>query len=143
MALWFKSKHPTLSWLSNFSKHGFELEGSRWASVEHFYQAQKYAGTEAWSRIRAAGSPMEARKAGQDRSLTPRKDWEAVKLEIMRQALWAKFDQNRRLKQMLIDTGTEELVHESSSDLFWGRSRDGEGENQLGQLLMRVRDELG
>jgi ribA/ribD-fused uncharacterized protein len=142
MPIWFYSKSPEYGWLSNFSEDGFRLAGVRWPSVEHFYQAQKYAGTEAAERIRRAETPLKARKAGQDRSLHPRADWDAVKEEVMRQAIRAKFEQNRRLRDLLLATGDEELVHESSSDLFWGRSREGVGENRLGAILMEVRQEL-
>ena len=79
MPIWFYSKSPEYAWLSNFSEHGFALDGVRWASVEHYYQAQKYAGTDAVERIRLAESPHKARKLGQDRSFTPRADWEEVK----------------------------------------------------------------
>jgi ribA/ribD-fused uncharacterized protein len=141
-AIRFKSKHPTHAWLSNFSEDGFEIDGTRWESVEHYYQAQKYSGTEAFNRIREARTPLKARKAGQDRSLTPRDDWDDVKLEVMRDALLAKFTQNPRLRRMLLETGDRELIHESKSDQFWGCSDDGGGQNQLGQLLMQIRTEL-
>lgn len=142
MPILFYSKSPQYGWLSNFSEHAFTLDGVRWLSVEHFYQSQKYAGTEAAARIRRAESPAKAREAGQDRSLAPRADWDAVKLDMMRRAVRAKFKQNRRIREQLLATGEEELVHESSSDAFWGRNRDGAGENRLGQILAEVRREL-
>jgi ribA/ribD-fused uncharacterized protein len=143
MPICFYSKSPEYGWLSNFSEHGFSLDGVSWPSVEHYYQAQKYAGTEAAERIRQADSPLKARKAGQDRSLVPRPDWDAVKEEVMRRAVRAKFEQNRRLREQLLATGEEELIHESGSDRFWGRSKEGAGENRLGAILMEVREALG
>lgn len=142
MAILFYSKSPEYGWLSNFSEGGFTLDGVRWPSVEHYYQAQKYAGTEAADRIRRAESPVKARKAGQDRSLVPRADWSEVKEEAMRRAVRAKFDQNRRLREQLLATGDEELVHESNSDLYWGRNPDGAGDNRLGAIIMDVRQAL-
>jgi hypothetical protein len=142
MAIWFYSKNPEYGWLSNFSEHGFTLDGVRWASVEHFYQAQKYAGTEAAERIRRTDSPAKARKTGQDRSLRPRADWDAVKVDVMRQAVQAKFAQNRQARELLLATADEELIHESKSDAFWGKSRDGIGDNRLGASIMEVRQAL-
>jgi N-glycosidase YbiA len=142
MPIRFYSKSPEYAWLSNFSEDRFTLDGVRWASVEHYYQAQKYAGTEAAERIRKADSPLKARKAGQDRSLVPRPDWDAVKEAVMRQAVRAKFEQNRRLSERLLATGDEELVHESSTDLYWGRTGDGTGDNRLGIILMELRAAL-
>ena len=142
MPILFYSKSPDYGWLSNFSEHGFTLNGIYWPSVEHFYQAQKYAGSEVAERIRQADSPLKARKAGQDRSLSPRPDWDGIKEEVMRQAIRAKFEQNRRLRELLLTTGNEELIHESKSDLFWGRNQNGIGDNRLGAIIMEVRQAL-
>jgi N-glycosidase YbiA len=142
MSILFYSKSPEYGWLSNFSEHGFTLEGIRWPSVEHFYQAQKYVGTEAAERIYQAESPLKARKAGQDRALTPCSNWEEIKLEVMRRAVRAKFEQNQRLRKLLVSTGDEELVHESGIDLFWGQTQNGVGHNWLGEILMEVRQIL-
>jgi ribA/ribD-fused uncharacterized protein len=142
MPILFYSKNAGYGWLSNFSEHGFTLDGLRWPSVEHFYQAQKYVGTITAEHIRRAGSPQKARKAGQDRSLTPRPDWDAVKVGVMRRAVRAKFEQNRRLREWLLATGSEELIHESETDRFWGQSREGDGENRLGIILIEIRRDL-
>ncbi len=142
MQIRFYSKSPQFGWLSNFSQHAFTLDGVRWASVEHYYQAQKYAGTETADRIRKAESAVVARKLGQNRSLTPRDDWDTVKVDIMRRAVRAKFEQNRQLREQLLETGDNELVHESKSDLFWGLNLDGAGDNRLGLILMETRSQL-
>jgi ribA/ribD-fused uncharacterized protein len=140
MPLWFHSKNPETSWLSNLSTAGFVLRGLKWPSVEHFYQAMKYAGDPGLvERIRRADTPLRAMKAGRDRSLVVRADWEQVKVDLMREALLAKFGQNRKLATRLLDTDPEELIHESSGDGFWGRDRSGLGDNRLGVLLMEVR----
>lgn len=142
MSILFSSKSVEYGWLSNFSTEGFTLDAARWPSVEHYYQAQKFAGTAAAERIRRADTPLKARKAGQDRSLVPRADWDAVKEEVMRQAVRAKFTQHRRLRDRLLATGDAVLVHASSSDVFWGQTADGVGENRLGVLLMELRATL-
>lgn len=139
MPILFSSKSPEWGWLSNFSSHPILLDGLRWPSVEHYYQARKYAGTEIAEQIRRADSPGRARKVGQNRSLTPRADWDAVKEEVMRAAIRAKFGQHPRLARQLRATADEPLVHASEHDLFWGQRSDGVGENRLGLILMEIR----
>ena len=57
-------------------------------------------------------------------------------------ALYAKFTQHERLRWLLLDTGERKLIEHTSHDSYWGDGGDGSGQNKLGQLLMKVRDEL-
>lgn len=141
--IWFSSKTPGFEWLSNFFMRPFLLDGVRWPSVEHCYQAQKYAGLPAVvDAIRHAASASLARKAGQNTSLTPRADWGSAKGDVMRRAVEAKFAQHADLQALLLSTGDLELVHESAADAYWGRLRSGPGENRLGLIVMQIRAEL-
>jgi len=125
--------------LCNFSAHGFMLEGRYWPTVEHYFQAQKFVGTEQEERIRIARSPKEAKNLGQTRKLPLREDWEEVKVDVMRAALMAKFTSHPKLRELLISTGNEELVENAPTDYFWGCGKLGGGENMLGKLLMETR----
>jgi ribA/ribD-fused uncharacterized protein len=142
MAIRFYSKSEEYSWLSNFSAHPLRIDGVTWPSVEHYYQAQKHSDPVVIKRIREAPTALAARKAGQDRSLQVQPDWEVAKLEFMRKALTAKFTQNSSLRRRLLDTGEETLIHESSSDAFWGSGPDDQGLNMLGTIIMEVRAKL-
>ena len=71
-----------------------------------------------------------------------RPDWNEAKTQVMARAVGAKFEQNRALREKLLATGAAELIHFSKSDPFWGRDRDGKGENRLGEILMALREEL-
>lgn len=125
MVIWFYSKTPEYGWLSNFSEHPIVLDGVRWPSVEHFYQAQKYVDTaQVAESIRGMASPSQVRTAGRDRSLTVRPDWDAVKEDVMRQAVRAKFTQHVVLQKLLLATEDNELVHESDDDEFLGASAE-------------------
>ena len=54
----------------------------------------------------------------------------------------AKFEQNEDLRKRLINTGDEELIEGNTwGDKIWGKVK-GEGQNNLGKILMRVRKEL-
>lgn len=142
MTIRFYSKTAGYSWLSNFSDDGFIVNGVRWPSVEHYYQAHKFSGTEIFRQVQQAVSALKAKKMGETHADCVRGDWVSMKEAIMRKALQAKFLQNDRLRKLLLETGEEELEHESSTDLYWGRTESGEGENRLGVLLMELRAAL-
>lgn len=128
--------------LCNFSAHGFLLADRYWPTVEHYFQAQKFVGTEHEDRIRVSRSPREAKSLGQTRQLPLRSDWEDVKVDVMRAALMAKFTTHAELRHALLETGDEELVENAPTDYFWGCGQLGGGKNMLGQLLMEARRTL-
>ena len=128
--------------LSNFAPYPIKLRGKRWPTSEHFFQAQKFANTRDQEEIRAAGSPMIAARMGRDRKRKLRRDWERVKLGIMREAVEAKFRQHDDLRARLLATGDAPLVEHTENDDFWGDGGDGKGRNELGRILMAVRDVL-
>lgn len=128
--------------LSNFSRHPFMLNGLRWPTSEHYFQAQKFAGTEHVELVRNAKTPMDAANLGRDRSRPLRRDWERVKDDVMRRAVRAKFSAHPELIELLRSTGQAELVEAAPNDFYWGAGRDGTGKNMLGKILMEVRAEL-
>ena len=127
---------------SNFSPYPIKVDGKRWPTSEHFFQAQKFAGSEYGEKIRQANSPMIAARLGRSRKEPLRRDWEAVKDNVMRQALRAKFTQHPELKALLLNTGDAVLVEHTANDRYWADSGDGTGKNRLGQLLMELREQL-
>jgi ribA/ribD-fused uncharacterized protein len=127
---------------SNFSPHPIQLRKRLWSTSEHYFQAQKFAGTEHEETIRQAKSPMIAARLGRSRAYPLRPDWETVKDDIMREALLAKFTQHAKLKPLLLSTGGADLVEHTKNDRYWADGGDGTGKNRLGQLLMELRSEL-
>ena len=60
----------------------------------------------------------------------------------MKDIVRAKFSQNEELAKKLLATNDEYLIEGNTwGDRFWG-TVNGEGRNQLGIILMQVRDEL-
>lgn len=127
---------------SNFSRHSVFIYDKTWPTTEHFFQAQKFAGTEHEEEIRNAATPGLAATMGRDRSRPLRKDWEQVKDDIMATALFVKFTQHEDLKKTLLETDGYELVEHTENDSYWGDGGDGSGKNMLGKLLMELREEL-
>ncbi len=127
---------------SNFSPHPVRLGGTTWPTSEHYFQAQKFAGTPDEEEVRLAKSPMIAARMGRSRKRPLRKDWESVKHSIMHEAVLAKFTQHADLREILLGTGDAVIVEHTEHDSYWGDGGDGSGKNKLGQILMRVREEL-
>jgi ribA/ribD-fused uncharacterized protein len=143
MTIYFYShREEPYGCFSNFSRHGFELDSCWWQTSEHYFQAQKFVGTPYVERVRLALNPLEAAKFGRDRTWPLRPDWEQVKDEVMLCALRRKFSTHDDICATLLGTGSEMLVESAPNDYYWGCGKDGSGKNMLGQLLMRVREEL-
>lgn len=134
----FSSKHPELAWLSPKYPAEISIDDESWPSVEHFYQAMSTTDLVLRQRIRAAATAGEARSIAHTEP--HRWHWEKRRLDFMRQALRAKFGQHNELRERLEATAGHQLVY-ASDDPFWGHGPDAlSGENQLGRLLMELRD---
>ena len=127
---------------SNFSRHHIFLKEKIWKISEHYFQAQKFAGTEFEEKVRLAPTPKESANLGRNRKFPLRRDWEEVKDDIMREALRAKFTQHKDLRNILLETGDALLVEHTANDSYWADGGDGSGKNMLGKLLMKLREEL-
>lgn len=138
----FYSVNDEYGEFSNFAPYGFNLKHKRWNSVEHYFQAQKFKGTGLESKIRKANNPNFAARLGRNRKYKIRRDWESVKVNVMREAVLAKFQQNPDICDLLINTGDAKLIEHTGNDNFWGDGGDGKGRNMLGRILMQVREEL-
>lgn len=127
---------------SNFASYPISLKERVWPTSEHYFQAQKFAGTEHEEAIRQEKSPMIAARMGRDRTKPFRSDWDLVKDAIMREAVRAKFSQHAELRKILLATGDAVIVEHTQNDSYWGDGGDGSGQNMLGRILMEIREEL-
>jgi len=125
--------------LSNFYESDIIYEGIIYKNNEAAFQAQKITDYREQEQFWFA-SPSEAKILG--RKVKIRKDWEQVKDEIMENIVRAKFTQNPELKEKLLATGNEELIEGNNwGDTYWGVCK-GRGQNKLGNILMKVREEF-
>jgi len=139
--LFYRVKEP-YGEFSNFAPYPLELKGKTWPTSEHYFQAQKFAGTDYEEAVRLADSPVTAASMGRSRERMLRLGWEGMKEDIMREALRAKFTQHPQLQALLLATGDAELVEHTTNDRYWADGGDGGGRNRLGQLLMELRAQL-
>lgn len=127
--------------LSNFYMAPVSYNGWYYTNNEAAFQAQKTKNRRLkFQLFFFQASPSEAKAAG--RKVELRSDWEEVKDKVMYEIVLTKFTQNPDLKEKLLATGDEHLEEGNTwGDTIWG-TVDGVGENRLGKILMRVRDEL-
>ena len=142
--IYFYNKDEKYYEFTNFFPSPIELDGKLWPTTEHYFQAQKFVGTPLVEIIRQKKYPRDVFEFAQKPDIASqcRKDWKEVKVQVMKKALVAKFTQHDDLCQLLIGTGKRTLVERSPYDTFWGDGGNGSGKNQLGKLLMEVREEL-
>ena len=86
--------------------------------------------------------PGMAKRVGRNLSIPD--TWESAKLDVMLELTRLKYsDDNPELKAKLIDTNDAIIIEENTwYDVFWGMTPDGIGENNLGKIIMQVRNEL-
>ena len=122
--------------LSNMFPCTISYNGKTYKCVEAAFQAQKDLNS---SLNFTEVDGFTAKKYG--RKVNLRKDWNSVRVAIMKEILIAKFTQNPELLFKLKEI-TEPIIEENTwNDTFWGVCR-GRGENHLGKLLEEVKFEL-
>lgn len=127
--------------LSNFHYVDVEMDGLIYPTTEHAYQAAKSDDPEVRAFFaNGVNTPGGARRLGQEIPLHP--EWHTrIKYEVMLNLTRKKFAKEP-LKRMLLETGDMYLEETNHwGDVYWGVC-NGKGENNLGKILMLVRDEL-
>lgn len=156
---------------SNYYKAPQVIDGITYTCNEQYYQSMKFIHyPEYRSIIMEADSPQKIKSLGAQRpyfrggrwkinkltnhrflndvineykdKVHVRSDWESVKDDIMYKGLKAKFTQNTKLRELLLNTNNVIIIENSPKDYYWGIGKDGTGKNTLGNMLYRLRDEL-
>jgi len=139
----FRGAHD---FLSNFYAADVEFEGAEYPTIEHAFQAAKSLDFAQRRAIKNAKSASEAKRMG--RKIKRREDWFDVSLNVMEALVRQKFTRYPELKSKLLETGDAILIEGNNwNDRFYGAVYDTNrnewmGENHLGKILMKVRDEL-
>ncbi len=135
--------------LSNFYKCTVRFDGLVYKNSEAAFQSAKILGrtqdeTLALREPFTFLNPSEAKRAG--RRCILRSDWEAVKVDIMRDIIKSKFIDNKDLAKKLLETGDSVLVEGNTwHDNYWGcckcdKCASIKKHNMLGMLLMELRE---
>lgn len=142
--IYFQSKAwPEHRFLSNFHIAPIVHNGIVYQTTEHFYQAQKAIDDDdLFHLIVNCDGPKEAKRLGAQVKIDKQR-WEAIKDVIMLKALRLKFSQHDDLAEKLLATANVRLIEWAPwGDTYWGVDKNYQGQNKLGKLLMKVREEL-
>lgn len=139
---------PETRFLSNFYPCTIILDELKYPSVEHAYVASKCKNladklmctVDHYDAKNHYNETARIKKFG--RTVDIIHQWDSIKYSHMLRLIRAKFTQNPHLAKMLVETSDHELIEENWwGGCFWGVCR-GSGQNNLGKILMFVRDEL-
>lgn len=130
--------------LDNFSSFKVLYDGYLYSSVEEAYQALGFieSAPEVAEQIKNSYSAHEAQKIAYENKAKRRNDWDSIKLSIMEELLRAKIEQNPYVKKKLLETKNYQIVEDSPKDNYWGWGKDRNGENNLGKIWMKLREEI-
>jgi ribA/ribD-fused uncharacterized protein len=142
MVIRFFSQSATHREFSNFAPFRIDLDGAWWATVENYYQTQKFTDPDLRQSIALAEQPIIAKTLADANKGAIRPDWDAIKDEVMYRAVRRKFELHPALKAMLLETGEEDIAEANPADSYWGIGGDGAGLNKLGKMMTRIRAEL-
>ena len=129
--------------LDNFSSFKVEYNGYLYASSEEAFQSSLFLPDyeEISNQIKNSHSAHEAQKI-MFANIDKVKYSDEEKVAIMEDILRHKLEQNPYVKKKLLETGDYYIVEDSPKDEYWGWGPNRDGENMLGKLWMKLRDEL-
>ena len=131
--------------LDNFSPFGLMMNDLYFSTSEHAFQYLKFidANAELANRIRVSLSPDEARKIAHENKKYRPLNWTDLKYDKMEMVLRLKVNQNPKVREALLNT-RDLLIAEccTDEDTVWGIDNNNQGDNHLGLIWMKLRDEL-
>jgi len=130
-------------WLSNFAPVTISIENRNYPSVEHAYMSFK-SDESTWKDFCANENNSAGKVKMTSRKIKLIEDWnDSFRLKLMEDLIRVKFNQEP-YKSNLLATGNQNIQEGNYwNDKFFGIClKTGMGENHLGRLIMKIRDEL-
>ncbi|GAB2944984.1 NADAR family protein [Hymenobacter coalescens] len=109
--------------LSQWYPAPFEIEGTRYATAEHWMMAEKarlFGDEPRRQAILATTHPDQAKKQGRQVQGFEAEAWEAARFGIVVRGNVAKFGQHPALRDFLLASAERVLVEASPVDALWG-----------------------
>ena len=139
---------------SNWYKCTFVYNGITYTSSEQYMMHQKallFRDFEIAEKILKESDQLTIKRLGREVKNYNDLGWKSKREEIMFKGLCEKFKQNEDLLEILLGTGNAIIAEAAPRDVIWGTGKGMQckdpslwrGQNLLGKILMRVRDEVG
>ncbi len=132
--------HP----LSNFFPCSIDIYGRQFKSSEHAYQYRKAVENYEWDlaeEIVNAPTALKAKQISNKIKDGTSTQWDSIKEGVMYEVLQCKAQQCSIFRNTLQCTVGNYLA-ENTSDMYWAIGSNGKGQNRLGHLLMKLRDQV-
>ena len=139
---------------SNFYKTVVKVDEIDFPSSEAAFmycKAMLFGDAKIAAAITLAKTPKQAKLLGRKMANFDQSIWESHREGIMQKVLLAKFDQNKKLRELIVSHKSASFVEATANDAVWGTGislkdfRAGKtwtGLNLLGKCIGRVRDLL-
>lgn len=131
--------------LDNFSSFGLNMYNEYFQTSEHAFQYLKFidTNTNIANKIKESYSPDDARRIAHENKEYRLSNWSDIKYINMEKVLRLKVDQNPIVKKCLLDT-KDYIIAEVciDEDTDWGLDNNNQGNNNLGKIWMKIRDDL-
>lgn len=147
------SENPFSNWYqpNNFTHNGVLYNCSEQAMMH--LKALRYSDLGVASLIMEQTNPRKQKFLGREVRGFNKAEWTIVCQDVMFPVLLDKFTQDELLKEYILSTGDKIIAEASPVDAVWGiglaednyrawNQATWEGTNFLGNVLMRVRDEI-
>ena len=114
---------------TNFFPSTFEIDGKKWSTSEHFFQAHKFKDPILIEEVRKLKTPRDTFNFVRlpENKFKVRSDWHTygsdgilIKESFMEKGIRAKFVQNEKLFNLLMNTKNMILVEHTENDDYWG-----------------------
>ncbi|KAG8218935.1 hypothetical protein J3R82DRAFT_4643 [Butyriboletus roseoflavus] len=126
----------------NHSNHRVMYKNKMYPTALHLLEAMKFIHQPALQeRIRTCKDVNDMYPLSASYQEHVRSDWGQVFLQTMEDVLYLKFKQHPSLRMLLLRTGLLDIVYADDNE-YWGEGPLGEGANELGKALVRVRERL-
>lgn len=131
--------------LDNFSAFGLIMDNEYFQTSEHAFQYMKFVNTnkEIAKKIKNSYSPNDARRIAHENQEYKVNDWSKNKYKNMEKVLRLKVMQNSIVMKKLLATENYIIAEYcTDEDTEWGLDNNNLGDNNLGKIWMKIRDEL-